>query len=69
MPATSALVTKRPSRLAFIISLILVVLAVVSVFVRIPVISQYSFWVAVIGYVILALATLIRERRYPNERR
>lgn len=40
--------------LIFIISLILAGLAVVGVFIEIPVISNYAFWVAIAAYVILA---------------
>jgi hypothetical protein len=36
------------------ISLIMTLLAIVSVFIFIPVISEYAFWVAVAAYVILA---------------
>jgi len=38
----------------FIVSLILVMLAVVGVFVRVPVVSNYSFWFAVGAYIVLA---------------
>jgi len=39
----------------FILSLVLVVLAVVGVFVEIPYLSMYAFWIAVLAYVVLAL--------------
>lgn len=38
----------------FVFSLILALLAIVSVFIWIPFVSEYAFWVAVAAYVILA---------------
>jgi len=38
----------------FLISLILAMLAIIGVFVEIPFISNYAFWVAIAAYVILA---------------
>lgn len=49
---------KTPNKMMFLISLIMVALAVVSVFVTIPVISGYAFWFAVGGYAVLAFASL-----------
>jgi hypothetical protein len=43
-----------PAMWVFILSLVLVVLAVVGVFVEIPYLSMYAFWVAVLAYVVLA---------------
>jgi len=42
-----------PSEWTFWLSLVLVLLAIVSVLVRLPVHSEYALWVAVIGYVVL----------------
>jgi heme/copper-type cytochrome/quinol oxidase subunit 1 len=44
-----------PSGWTFWLSLALVVLAIIALFVRIPYLSVYSFWVAVIGYVVLVV--------------
>jgi hypothetical protein len=41
-------------RFGFAFSLIMALLAIVSVFVYIPMISEYAFWVAVAAYIILA---------------
>jgi hypothetical protein len=41
-------------RFGFAFSLIMAMLAIVSVFVYIPMISEYAFWVAVAAYIILA---------------
>jgi hypothetical protein len=37
-----------------IISLLLVILAVLSVFIEIPIISNYAFWLALAAYILLA---------------
>lgn len=38
----------------FVASLIIVILAVLSVFIEIPIISNYAFWFAVGAYILLA---------------
>jgi hypothetical protein len=38
----------------FVVSLILVILAVLGVFIEIPIVSNYAFWFAVGAYIILA---------------
>ena len=38
----------------FVVSLLLVILAVVSVFIEIPLVSNYAFWVAIGAYMLLA---------------
>ena len=40
--------------IAVIISLVLAILAVLGVFIEIPIVSNYAFWVAVGAYVMLA---------------
>jgi len=37
-----------------IVSLLLVILAVLSVFIEIPIISNYAFWVVIAAYLLLA---------------
>jgi len=37
-----------------VVSLILVMLAILGVFIRVPVVSNYSFWFAVGAYIVLA---------------
>lgn len=39
---------------AFVLSLLTIILAVLSVFIEIPIVSNYAFWFAVGAYVILA---------------
>ena len=41
-------------RFGFIVSFVLVVLGIVSVFIDIPSVSDYAFWLVIAGYVILA---------------
>jgi len=43
----------------FLISVAIVVLAIIAVFIEIPFISNYAFWVAIVGYVVLAIGTAI----------
>lgn len=50
-----------PTQMMFLISLILVILGVVSTFVAIPVVSTYSLWVVVLGYVVLVLGCMMRR--------
>ena len=49
-----------PSRNLFLISLVLAVAAVLSLFVMIPVLSGNAFWVLLIGYVVLLLGVAAR---------
>ncbi|MGC2411016.1 MAG: hypothetical protein WA441_13750 [Methyloceanibacter sp.] len=49
-----------PTTAVFVISLILAVLAVISTFVAIPLVSANAFWVAIIAYVILAVGNVFR---------
>jgi hypothetical protein len=49
-----------PPQIAFLISLALVLLAIIGLFVNIPIISMYAFWVAIVGYGVLALACLMK---------
>ena len=48
-----------PAMWVFILSLVLVVLAVVGVFVEIPFVSMYAFWIAVLAYVVLGLGNIL----------
>lgn len=50
-----------PSKLFFLISLVLVILAIVSIYVvSIPFITANAFWVAVVGYIVLAVACVMK---------
>jgi hypothetical protein len=49
----------------FILSVVLAVLAVVGIFVEIPFVSMYAFWVAVLAYVVLALGNFLTPLKSP----
>lgn len=49
---------KAPNKAMFLISLVMVLLAVVSAFVVIPYVTFYAMWIAVGGYAVLAFASL-----------
>jgi heme/copper-type cytochrome/quinol oxidase subunit 1 len=49
-----------PTQMIFVISLILVALAVVAHFVAIPYATEYQFWLAVAGYVVLAAGCFVK---------
>jgi hypothetical protein len=49
-----------PTKNFWWISVILAVLAVVGQFVAIPFVSVYSFWVITVGFVLLALSTVLK---------
>ena len=44
---------RAPSMLIFLVSLAIVIAAVLSLFVAIPVLSGNAFWVILIGYIVL----------------
>jgi hypothetical protein len=50
---------KTPSQPVFLIALALLVLALIGHFETVPVISKYPFWLAVGGYVLLALGAVV----------
>ena len=49
-----------PSDWTFWLSLALVVLAILSVFAKIPYISTHPLWIAVIGYAILVIGCTVK---------
>jgi hypothetical protein len=49
-----------PTQLIFLISLILAALAVVAHFTPIPYATQYQFWLAIAGYVVLAAGCVLK---------
>jgi len=40
--------------MGFVVSLVVVILAVLGVFIEIPIVSNYAFWFAVGAYILLA---------------
>lgn len=49
-----------PKRITWLISFILIVLAIVAKFVAIPFVSANGFWVLAVGAVLLLLGTLFK---------
>ena len=50
-----------PTQVVFIISLILVILALLGQFVTtIPLVAPYKFWLAIAGYVVLAAGCMMK---------
>ena len=49
-----------PTQVVFIISLIIAVLALIGHFVAVPFVSEYKFWFAIVGYVVLAAACVLK---------
>lgn len=49
-----------PARTTFLISLALVVIAILGTLVVIPAVTPYAFWIAMLGYLVLALGCLLR---------
>lgn len=50
--------TTRPSTWVLVLSLIIVVLAIIAHYYRVPYLSQHKFWVLAIGYVVLLFGSL-----------
>jgi hypothetical protein len=49
-----------PSQTMFIIAVVVAIIAIIGVFISIPFISAYAFWILVLAFVILAGACLMR---------
>jgi hypothetical protein len=50
-----------PTQVVFFISLILVILALIGLFVPgTPFLSPYAFWIAIVGYIVLAAGCLMK---------
>jgi hypothetical protein len=49
-----------PAMWVFVLSLLLAALAVVVTFVHIDYLSSYAFWIAILGYVVLAAGNLVK---------
>jgi hypothetical protein len=49
-----------PAMWVFVLSLLIAALAVVATFVHINYVSPYAFWIAILGYVVLALGNLVK---------
>ena len=49
-----------PKNIVFIISLILVIISLVSKFITIPFVTEYQYWIMLVGYVLLGLGVAIK---------
>lgn len=49
-----------PTQAVFWIAVILVVIAIIGQFVAIPFITAYTFWIAVIGFIVLAAGCMMK---------
>ena len=49
-----------PAMWVFVLSLVIAVIAVVGVFTPIPYITAYGIWVAILGYIVLAVGNLVK---------
>ncbi len=52
--------TNAPRSIVWWISVVIGVLGIIGRFVAIPVLSAYSWWLVTLGFIILALATVIK---------
>lgn len=55
-----ALKLNAPSQVLFIVSLVLALIAVVSALTPVPIASANAFWIAIIAYAVLAVATVAK---------
>ena len=53
--------TVRPSTRIVIISLVVALIAIVAHLARIPVLTQYHFWITILAYAVRLAGTLYRE--------
>jgi len=49
-----------PKKIVFMISLILVIISVVAHFIKIPIATQYQYWIMLVGYVLLAAGVALK---------
>lgn len=49
-----------PTQIVFLISLVLAVLALLSAFITLPVVSGNALWVALVAYAVLAFGNLMK---------
>lgn len=49
-----------PTQVVFIIALIIAVLAVIGHFTLVPFVTEYKFWFAMVAYVVLAAACVLK---------
>lgn len=52
--------TNAPKFIIWLVAVILGVLGILGTFVAIPVVSAYTFWLVTAGFIVLALATVLK---------
>ncbi len=50
-----------PAIWIFVVALIIAVVAVVGVFIPIPYVTPYGFWVAILAYIVLGLGNVVES--------
>jgi hypothetical protein len=58
--ASKAFRLSAPTKIVFLISLVLAVIALLGILVFIPVITVNAFWIAIIAYIVLAAGCLLK---------
>jgi len=58
-PEAAMIKLKTPSQPVFLLALAMLTLSLIGYFATVPLVSQYPFWLAVGGYVILALGSIL----------
>jgi hypothetical protein len=53
-------ILNAPSRITFLVSLAIAIIALLGALVIIPVVTQYAFWLAILAYVVLALGVILK---------
>jgi ABC-type phosphate transport system auxiliary subunit len=48
-----------PALWLFVVSLVIAVIAVLGVFIPIPFVTMYGFWIAILAYVVLAVGNVV----------
>ena len=61
MPRLNAPRLNAPTQVDFLISMILAFIALIGFFVNIPIVSQYTFWIAIVAYFVLALGCVLKR--------
>ncbi|HWV52407.1 hypothetical protein [Pseudorhodoplanes sp.] len=53
-------ILNAPSRVTFLISLAIAIVALLGALVIIPVVTKYAFWLAILAYIVLALGVILK---------
>jgi len=50
----------EPKVITFLVALVIAILALLAMFITIPFVSAYAFWILLVAFVLLALANLLK---------